>query len=371
MPKLMETFRNIFFITTYFSDYILVPRKARRTVTKALEQRGFIFSHVADAYVSQLSPSSPTAPHHTGPHSSPKSLDSPPPSTPPAKDVPELQSRTFRKLKKNNIKPVADKTIRLVGCAGSREHNPAHDTQLKEDLLQVLLATTGAPTLARPVKPAVTPKGLGFDQSDTEDTETSTPDLAARFLSMTLTSTEPISLLFETSQIDHLGKTLLGANSDADVLIPITLDLRTLPMHATGIVCGVAGRLAQGTSGALGTDDSDDAAETLPAGSLDEDLQDLAISPKSSMAVPMTSSPRRRARNGENGVSSSRSSSPSPPASPRQQSSPSKALAAEANAIEISFLSTARAGTVIVKDDELEFAVRALREVVEVVIIDH
>ena len=38
---------------------------------------------------------------------------------------------------------------------------------------------------------------------------------------------------------------LLG-NKDA-VLIPITLDLQPLPFEATGIVCGVAGKLAGGS----------------------------------------------------------------------------------------------------------------------------
>jgi len=40
---------------------------------------------------------------------------------------------------------------------------------------------------------------------------------------------------------------LLG-NKD-DVLIPIILDLRGLPVESTGIVCGVAGRLVGGTKG--------------------------------------------------------------------------------------------------------------------------
>lgn len=40
---------------------------------------------------------------------------------------------------------------------------------------------------------------------------------------------------------------LLGSRED--VLIPIVLDLRGLPVDSTGIVCGVAGRLVGGTSG--------------------------------------------------------------------------------------------------------------------------
>lgn len=42
---------------------------------------------------------------------------------------------------------------------------------------------------------------------------------------------------------------LLG--SKEDVLIPIVLDLRGLPVDSTGIVCGVAGRLVGNTKGGL------------------------------------------------------------------------------------------------------------------------
>ena len=40
---------------------------------------------------------------------------------------------------------------------------------------------------------------------------------------------------------------LLGSKDE--YLVPITLDLRDLPMESTGIVCGVAGRLVGETSG--------------------------------------------------------------------------------------------------------------------------
>lgn len=45
-----------------------------------------------------------------------------------------------------------------------------------------------------------------------------------------------------------LGSSTVTDDDDA-VLVPITLDLRDLPLEATGIVCGVAGRV-----GATGAD---------------------------------------------------------------------------------------------------------------------
>lgn len=77
-----------------------------------------------------------------------------------------------------------------------------------------------------------------------------------RFLSLTLTDTEPASLLLERSLLHHFatssGESVLLRNEE-DVQIPLILDLAALPMESTGIVCGVAGRLVGGTrTGMLG-----------------------------------------------------------------------------------------------------------------------
>ena len=273
---------SIFFKTTYFSDYILVPYRARHTVTKALEQRGFAFSTDAAAYVSQLaSPSSPKFTHHSRNQSSSSGFDIPPPSTPPARDVGELQMRTFTKLRKANIIPSIDKTLRLVSCSGSNENAEANHARLKNDLLQVFLATGSGPCIT--------------SQPEEESSNHSDKPLSPRstqFLSLTLTASEPISVLLEESQLSILGDSLLGAKED--ILIPIMLDLRELPLEATGIVCGVAGSLAE--------------SHSFP-------------SPGADIPGP----------------------------------------------IDISFLSTARAGTVIVKESDLDRAMDALKEAAEMV----
>ena len=91
--------------------------------------------------------------------------------------------------------------------------------------------------------------------------------------------------------------------------MPITLDLRELPLEASGIVCGVAGRLAQGTK-----------------------MQELG------QGSPVV---------GPGG---------------REKSSSGGGTDPDGGGTEISFLSTARAGTVIVKESELDRAMRALEE---------
>lgn len=297
--------RSIFFITTYFSDYILVPFRSRRTVTKALQQRGFVFSQSADAFVSQLSPSSPTLTQN-GRITSPFHEASTP-STPPAKDIPELQIRTFTKLTRNNVKPIVDEDLLLISCAGSREFDREREERLRSDLFQVLLSTLSLPNTSSTKPDSRNGPGLGFESLKIPDGKP--PEFAARFLSLTLTTTEPISVLLEHRLLSRLGGSLLGAKSEEDALIPITLDLRDLPMEATGIVCGVAGRLAQAGSEA------------------DE--------------IGWSSSPQSTMTNGKAGR----------------------------EIVDISFLSTARAGTVIVKASQLELAVVALeygmRKVVE------
>lgn len=207
----------IFFITTYYSDYILVPLRHQTHVVQALEQRGFHFEDQTSSYVNSF--------HHSR-KSSATTLEVQPPSTPPPATISELQTRTFATLKRRNIVPTVDSSIRLVQCAGR------------------------------------TDSANGMNQSRNRNSMTSAADDALhlglvkclisqpypRFLSLTLTDTESASLLLDSTLLPNFVQdTLLG--SKGDYLTPITLDLRDLPMESTGIVCGVAGRLVGGTTG--------------------------------------------------------------------------------------------------------------------------
>ena len=71
-----------------------------------------------------------------------------------------------------------------------------------------------------------------------------------KFLSLTLTDTEPASLLLDHTLLPNFTQDIL-LGSKEEYLIPITLDLRDLSMESTGIICGVAGRLVGGTAGQL------------------------------------------------------------------------------------------------------------------------
>ena len=126
------------------------------------------------------------------------------------------------------------------------------DERLKSDLLQVLISTSAVSDVAggEEKKVSLTGGGLGLNENHSADAPGGADgdgmNFGANFLSLTITAGEPISVLVEHRLLERLGESLLGAKAEEDALIPITLDLRDLPLDATGIVCGVAGRLAQG-----------------------------------------------------------------------------------------------------------------------------
>lgn len=154
------------------------------------------------------------ASHHRH-NSSTTSFEVRPPSTPPPTSVSELQKRTFALLKRRNVLPQAYKEIRLVQCAGRKDTSGA----VANDELDLQLGLVKC-LINQP-----------------------------RFLSLTLTDTEPASLLLEKSLVPEFGSDDVLLGSKEDILIPITLDLRELPLEATGIVCGVAGKVVGGTAG--------------------------------------------------------------------------------------------------------------------------
>jgi hypothetical protein len=209
---------SIFFITTYYSDFILVPSKDRKSVVQALIARNFEFSEDDSAFVSPIATS----------HSRRQSQGSEPPSTPPPSTVAELQVRAFDQLKKRHVVPYIQSDLSLVQCSG-------------QDLSQ-FVEEIGRPSVSR------SSTGFGNRRSwlDNVDTKLYTSLISVlvtqpRFLSITLAQEDPPSLLIDKTLLGVFGDSLVG-DTDGD-LVPIFLDLVNLPLEATGIVSGVAGRL--------------------------------------------------------------------------------------------------------------------------------
>ncbi|TVY33055.1 hypothetical protein LSUB1_G008594 [Lachnellula subtilissima] len=184
----------IFFITTYYTDFILVPSKDRQTVGKALLERGFEFSENDSAYVAPTNVS----------HARIPSTSSEPPSTPPPTNVAELQIRTFSRLKERKEILHEDEYPSRNGNGGTRSWLENIDPKLYMGLVSALVQQP-------------------------------------RFLSVTLAQDDAPSLLVDKSLLWLFGNSIAG-DTDGD-LVPIFLDLVDLPLESTGIVCGVAGKL--------------------------------------------------------------------------------------------------------------------------------
>lgn len=218
----------IFFITSYWSDFILVPLKSRGTVIHALEERNFVFKGEPNSEGGLMTnPASPLLSSHNR-NASASSFDyASMPGTPPPTSVTELQARTFRLLKQRKISPLVDDSVELVTCAGIKESTASSSTanftqgKLQHGLLKCLTS---------PERP--------------------------KFMSVTLTDLESTSLTIEKRLLSHFdngGEDLL-LGKDGPEQIAITLDLKELPNECTGIVCGVASRLVDGMKGRIGTE---------------------------------------------------------------------------------------------------------------------
>ncbi|KAF7868316.1 hypothetical protein EAF04_004848 [Stromatinia cepivora] len=204
----------IFFITTYYTDFILVPSKDRHTVGQTLLSRGFEFSEEDSAYVV------PTPSHSRGPSSN---SNCNPPSTPPPSNIAELQARTFKHLKRRNVKPFVQPGLRLVQCSG------------RDRMIEERAISNGNGNGAHTSSPL-----------DTINTRLYMSIVSAlihqpTFLSLTISLEEGSSLLLDKSLLPLFGSSIQG-DTDGD-LVPIFLDLVDLPLESTGIVCGVAGKL--------------------------------------------------------------------------------------------------------------------------------
>jgi hypothetical protein len=178
-----------------------------------------------------------------------------------------------------------------------------------------------------------------------------------RFLSLTLAALDPAaSLLLEKRLLPRFLRhsdnedgsgLLLGAQGD--YLVPIMLDLRDLPLEASGIVCGVAGRLAEATHS------SPSSSRTVPI----DDTDTLPVGSHGSGSSVIGSVPKLFDTFGTRlSLSDKKSSSQHQLAPSTHHLKPD--LDPSADAVEISFLSTARAGTIIVGEDELQRAIEAL-----------
>ncbi|UPK94577.1 hypothetical protein LCI18_005512 [Fusarium solani-melongenae] len=209
----------IFFITTYYSDFILVPTKERDNVAKSLLAKGFELCENESNYVTQGYKKGATQPTATPPH---EGLPS---------NVSEMQTRTFELLKKRHVTPNIEEGLVLVQCSG-------------REASQLASFNHQRPSISR----HATGNGRRPSWADNVDTKLYTCIISAlvsqpRFMSVTLAQDDPPSLLLDKNLLDVFGDSLVGDTEGC--LIPIFLNLESLSLEATGIVCGLAGILVQ------------------------------------------------------------------------------------------------------------------------------
>ncbi|KAA8643020.1 ACT domain-containing protein [Aspergillus tanneri] len=316
---------SIFFISTYFADYIIVPLRSKAQVIQALESRGFRFEMSTEAFINSNNNQFPFASSLSPSSSRSSSSMSSPPATPPPSSLEELQTRTFSSLRRNHIVPCVDKSLRLVQCAAHHRYSSeVSSISILREALTVMLVVD---------KP--------------------------RFLSLTMTAADPAaSLLLEkrllprfssdpAAMVDPDEETSLLLGPKEEILVPIMLDLRSLPLEATGIVCGVASRLADATR----RDDLTDASTILSSSyhgssSFEGSFKNIFSSSLGSGGPVQPPGPSFGRKAPGNGYPATHHLQPD--------------LGPSMDAVEISFLSTARAGTIIVGEHELHRAVHAL-----------
>lgn len=216
----------IFFISTYYSDFILVPAKEKDKVVKALQTKGLELAPDQSQFMNPTAYGRATPIAGGGGGGAGGSTESP--ATAP--NLLELQTRAFDLLKKRNVSPRIEDDLELVQCSG-REISPAV-TEIYDRRSSVSRANgTGQRTWV-----------------DHVDTKLYTCIISAlvsqpRFISITLAQDDPPSLLLDKTLLPIFGDSLVGDTEGRHV--PIFLDLGSLPPEVTGIVCGVAGKLVQ------------------------------------------------------------------------------------------------------------------------------
>lgn len=215
----------IFFISSFYADFILVPTKEREKVIKALSEKGFELSEDQCNFISL----------HTDHdrHLSDWST-SPPPETLPPSDASELQKRTWELLQKHKVQPYVADGLQVVHCAGRDGLRPESPEPWHQ-----------RPRGCRQRRIPEHEKGW-IEKIDTKLYTCLVSALVSkpRFLSLTLAQGDPPSLLIDRRLLRIFRDTIMG-DTDAN-FVPIFLDLVNLPTEVTGIVCGVAGRLDEG-----------------------------------------------------------------------------------------------------------------------------
>ncbi|KAL2262037.1 hypothetical protein VTK26DRAFT_2669 [Humicola hyalothermophila] len=250
----------IFFITTYYCDFILFPTKDRQAVVDALLAKGFGWADEGD----QARLVSPAPPSRSAPLGPPRvttttfvgsnsgsissgyalgygpwvaqqsalseplvDVNTPPSPTPSFRAQDGLQARTFALLKKRRVIPHVERNLVLVQCTGlrpdqltttrtadtHRHHHHQHHQRSSSSFPASpfnnwAAATTMTPSMAARSAPTT----CWVDTIDTKLYTSIVTALASqpRFLSLTLAQDDPPSVLLDRDLLGLFGDSLIG-----------------------------------------------------------------------------------------------------------------------------------------------------------------
>lgn len=236
----------IFFIPTYFSDYVVVPFSAKNRVTRTLEARGFVFSNTANSYVN-------VGGSNGGGSETPSPMS-------PAVDSPYASESNRNSLYLSSLESSVA-SLRSVSSTDSTDSRPP---LLEGAPLSPYLASLGAQTIdtfrRNSVRPVInigtkllltgmrsrssgggqSPAGGQHDNIFLSIVHTliHPPD----FFSITIVNGTEVSFIVNQETAEKFSiEALLG--SKTDYVIPISFDFSNLPEDSTGIVAGVASQL--------------------------------------------------------------------------------------------------------------------------------
>lgn len=176
------TFSSILFVTTYFSDYILVSVRDVPKVLQVLQDRGFAFEAYSSQFVASAEAISPGQEAHGTDNEEPIAEN-------------KLAERVVNILRKSACPVNIDEAHPMV-CVGSRT------TALSAEMLVSVVRVLLAPELPSMFSITISPK----------------PIAASLFLP------EPVLR-------EYFDETLLLGAQGSDLLVPIVLDLRPLDMQ--------------------------------------------------------------------------------------------------------------------------------------------
>lgn len=219
---------SIYFITTYYADFVLFPKKDRKTVVNALLKTGFNFEKSSMYGVSVPAGQRSRTMSNSGR------------TTVPVTETKELERITRVLLKAFQVNPWVEaytgdelEPLTVVVMAGIDGHN-------RPDFGEIRGVFRNTGSIDTTHEDADWLKHID-KRLYLSIVNVLTLPTAPRFFSLTITQDDSPSLLLDKALLHYFGKSIRGDREGT--LVPIFVDLAKFPTEITGIICGLGGMI--------------------------------------------------------------------------------------------------------------------------------